>query len=83
MSGDFFTGFVLGFILATFIGWVLGQIQKTRRRVGAHNRKQAVLSFTEKTPQQVRADHFKAVFEITGWVFILVVGVSILICFLI
>lgn len=83
MSGDFYTGFTAGFILATFIGFVLGQIRKTQKRVGAHNRKQPVISFTDKTPQQVRTDHFRAVFEITGWVIILIFGISLSIYFLI
>ena len=83
MSLDFNSGFFAGFFLATFLGLVFGQIQKARRRIGAYYRPQAVPLQIAKTPQQVRADHFRAVFEIAGWVFTLVVGVSLFIYFLI
>ena len=76
MSVDFYSGFLVGFVFATLLGLIFGQIQKARKRVGAHNRVQSVIVKTIKTPQEVRADHFKAVFEIMGWIALLVFMIS-------
>ena len=83
MMFDNFWGFFLGFMAATFFGFVMSQIQKARRRVGAHRRTQTVVLHTEKTPQDVRADHFKAIFEIASWVILLIMifSMSIVIWF--
>ena len=70
MEMDFFSG-CMGFVFASFLGFAITQMQKARRRVGAHKRKQTVSMQTNDTPQEVTRDHFKAMFEVAGWVIVL------------
>jgi hypothetical protein len=52
-EGDFFLGFVMGFLLAGVVGFLLQRIALTRRMKITDGRKQRIDAYTQYTPAEV------------------------------
>lgn len=70
----YWTGFVVGFLLASFIGWMFSRIQLERKRVGAHKKPQRVVVPSPHTPADVLKGHRLAILKIIGM--LLVISIS-------
>lgn len=68
MGGNFYLGCIVGAVIITIVGFILNQIQNERKKVNAHKKKQAVVLFTSKTPEQIIQEHRAAVFNIVLWI---------------
>jgi hypothetical protein len=73
MSIDFYLGCFAGFVFATFIGLIIGQIRAEQKNVGIHKRPQVILGQSTKTPEDLVNTHRSAVARIIGWSTVLVV----------
>ena len=82
MDTLFLPGCFVGFIFATFVGYVFGQIQRARNLVNAPDRFQAAQVQTNRTPRQVMQAAFSASMQIIGWVIILVMASGLLLVLL-
>jgi hypothetical protein len=72
MTLDFYLGCFMGFVFASFIGFVLNQIRLEQKNIGAHRKPQVVLAQSPKTPADVVNSHRSAVARIVGWTMLLV-----------
>jgi hypothetical protein len=72
MTLDFFLGCFMGFVFASFIGFVLNQIRLEQKNIGAHRKPQVVLAQSPKTPADVVSSHRMAMVRIIGWSMLLV-----------
>jgi hypothetical protein len=74
VSPDFILGVMVGFVFATFFGYVLGQIQRARSISGAPGRPQVVVTPTRMTPREVMGEAFRAGLAVIGWTIVLGAG---------
>lgn len=74
MSQDFVQGFLIGFVAAGMIGFLLGRVRYYRKMMGAADRPQAVT--TKQTPRQVMAASSRAGCLWIVWLVLLIAVVA-------
>jgi hypothetical protein len=72
VSGEFIAGLLTGVLYATIFGLIFRGIEASRRRVAAPGNPQAVVHTTGMTPWQVLTRAIQGVFEVIGWVILLI-----------
>ena len=73
----FLSGMLVGFLVATAFGVVMGRIRVARGKMGARGRPQTVLQKTAQTPDEVVRSSVAATFSWLLWIVILILLVSI------
>ncbi len=72
---SFFFGFILGFLVAGVLGWILQRVRQTMQDMGAPNRPMMIA--TNRTPNDVVRASGAAFWRLIGWFFLLFCGLGI------
>jgi hypothetical protein len=74
---------LVGFVLASFLGFVMGRIRVAKGKMGARRRPQTVAQQTSQTPDQVVRSSVAAALSFFLWVVALlaVAGIALLVVY--
>lgn len=77
MTANYWAGFVVGFLLASFFGFIFNQIRIARLNMGKHKKPMAIVVPGSLTPVQVIRNHRLAYLKVAGWIILASIGAGL------